>query len=118
MYSTDPVISVGTDNTGQFLCTAVNSVGPSLTASMVVEIRGEVVIGLLRLSLLFNIYPGWSCFDFLPAVFDPGKALTNHEVNGRDLTRFRFVVGIYNFPAPSLRAEVWRLEPARDCDSF
>ena len=55
MYSTDPVIRVGTDNTGQFLCTAVNSVGPSLTASLVVEIRGEVVIGLLRLSLLFNI---------------------------------------------------------------
>ena len=55
VYSTDPVIRVGTDNTGQFLCTAVNRVGPSLTASLVVEIRGEVVIGLLRLSLLFNI---------------------------------------------------------------
>lgn len=51
VYSTDPVISVGTDNTGQFLCTAVNSVGPSLTASLVVEIRGEVVIVILGSSL-------------------------------------------------------------------
>ena len=60
VYSTDPVIRVGTDNTGQFLCTAVNSVGPSLTASLVVEIRGEVVIVLSRLSLLFviQICPG------------------------------------------------------------
>ena len=55
VYSTDPVISVGTDNTGQFLCTAVNSVGPSLTASLVVEIRGEVVIVILGSSLF--IYP-------------------------------------------------------------
>ena len=51
VYSTDPVISVGTDNTGQFLCTAVNTVGPSLTASLVVEIRGEVVIVILGSSL-------------------------------------------------------------------
>ena len=43
VYSTEPVIRVGTDNTGQFLCTPVNTVGPSLTASLVVEIRGEVV---------------------------------------------------------------------------
>ena len=55
VYSTDPVIRVGTDNTGQFLCTAVNSVGPSLTASLVVEIRGEVVIVLSRLSLFLVI---------------------------------------------------------------
>ena len=55
VYSTDPVIRVGTDNTGQFLCTAVNNVGPSLTASLVVEIRGEVVIVLSRLSLFFVI---------------------------------------------------------------
>ena len=40
IYSTETRIMVGTDNTGEFLCTALNSVGPSLTASLSVEIKG------------------------------------------------------------------------------
>jgi len=41
VYSTGTRISVGTNNTGEFLCTAVNSVGPSLTASLMVNIKGK-----------------------------------------------------------------------------
>ena len=40
VYSTDGVITVGTQNTGDFLCTALNSVGPSLTASIKVSVKG------------------------------------------------------------------------------
>ena len=40
IYSTETRIVVGTNNTGEFLCTALNSVGPSLTASLTVEIKG------------------------------------------------------------------------------
>ena len=40
IYSTENRIMVGTNNTGEFLCTALNSVGPSLTASLTVEIKG------------------------------------------------------------------------------
>ena len=40
IYSTENRIVVGTNNTGEFLCTALNSVGPSLTASLTVEIKG------------------------------------------------------------------------------
>ena len=40
IYSTDNRILVGTNNTGEFLCTALNSVGPSLTASLSVQIKG------------------------------------------------------------------------------
>ena len=42
VFSTQPTITVGSRNTGQFLCTALNSVGPSLTASLTVQIRGEI----------------------------------------------------------------------------
>ena len=40
VYSTEASILVGTNNTGEFLCTGLNSVGPSLTASLTVEIKG------------------------------------------------------------------------------
>ena len=40
IYSTDNRLVVGTNNTGEFLCTALNSVGPSLTASLSVQIKG------------------------------------------------------------------------------
>ena len=40
VYSTETSITVGTNNTGEFLCTALNSVGPSLTASLTVQIKG------------------------------------------------------------------------------
>ena len=40
IYSTEARIMVGTNNTGEFLCTALNSVGPSLTASLTVQIKG------------------------------------------------------------------------------
>ena len=40
VYSTESVITVGTQNTGEFLCTALNSVGPSLTASIKVTVKG------------------------------------------------------------------------------
>ena len=42
VYSTDSVITVGTQNTGEFLCTALNSVGPSLTASIKVSVKGSI----------------------------------------------------------------------------
>ena len=41
VYSTRGVITVGTKNTGEFLCTALNSVGPSLTASIKVSVKGD-----------------------------------------------------------------------------
>ena len=40
IYSTEARIMVGTNNTGEFLCTALNTVGPSLTASLTVQIKG------------------------------------------------------------------------------
>ena len=40
IYSTETRITVGTNNTGEFLCTGLNTVGPSLTASLTVEIKG------------------------------------------------------------------------------
>lgn len=39
VYSTDTTITVGSQNTGEFLCTGLNGVGPSLTASITVKIR-------------------------------------------------------------------------------
>ena len=41
VYSTDTTITVGSQNTGEFLCTGLNGVGPSLTASITVKIRGR-----------------------------------------------------------------------------
>ena len=42
VYSTESVIIVGSQNTGEFLCTALNSVGPSLTASIKVSVKGSI----------------------------------------------------------------------------
>jgi len=39
VYSVQESILVGTNNTGEFLCTGVNSVGASLTASLMVQIK-------------------------------------------------------------------------------
>jgi hypothetical protein len=41
VYSRDRRIRVGTSAYGRFLCTAVNAVGPALSASLAVEIKGE-----------------------------------------------------------------------------
>ena len=41
VYSVQESVLVGTNNTGEFLCTGVNSVGASLTASLMVQIKGK-----------------------------------------------------------------------------
>jgi hypothetical protein len=43
VYSRDRRIRVGTSAYGRFLCTAVNAVGPALSASLAVEIKGEAL---------------------------------------------------------------------------
>ena len=46
IYSTQSTIRVGSQNTGEFLCTGLNGVGPSLTASITVSIRGKIALSL------------------------------------------------------------------------
>ena len=56
IYSTENRIMVGTNNTGEFLCTALNSVGPSLTASLTVQIKGWLLFpSQLKLYRVFII---------------------------------------------------------------
>lgn len=39
VHSTSPTITVSSSVTGDFLCTALNSVGPSITASLAVSVQ-------------------------------------------------------------------------------
>ena len=54
VYSTETSITVGTNNTGEFLCTALNTVGPSLTASLMVQIKGEF-LGFKQIFDMFDV---------------------------------------------------------------
>ena len=54
IYSTERRITVGTNNTGEFLCTGLNTVGPSLTASLTVEIKGLYWVPLTATAATLN----------------------------------------------------------------